>query len=142
GVRLSLLVDGAPILGGERVRFTGRLDPPPPLEPGDAFDYGAYLRSRDVHAVSLYPSESARLGQTDAGWRRALRSLHRGAVEAIARTLPEPEASLAAGVLVGERGTLPLRDAEALRVTGTTHLVVVSGQNIALLLGLAIAMLT
>ena len=34
-----------------------------------------------------------------------MRSLRRGAVESIGRTLPEPEASLAAGVLVGERGT-------------------------------------
>lgn len=143
GVRLQLRTEGDPLRGGERVRFIGRLEQPSnePTNLGE-FDYASYLRSRNVYAISRYPTDVARLGQTDAAWRAALRSLHRGAVESIGRTLPEPEASLAAGVLVGERGTLPARDVEALRVTGTTHLVVVSGQNIALLLGVAIAALT
>ena len=60
----------------------------------------------------------------------------------VERALPEPEAALAAGVLLGERGALPADLDEALRVTGTAHLVVVSGQNVALLLGSAIALLT
>ena len=143
GVRLQLRTEGDPLRGGERVRFIGRLEQPSnePTNLGE-FDYASYLRSRDVYAISRYPTDVVRLGQTDAAWRAALRSLHRGAVESIGRTLSEPEASLAAGVLVGERGTLPARDVEALRVTGTTHLVVVSGQNIALLLGIAIATLT
>ncbi|MGE3855997.1 MAG: DNA internalization-related competence protein ComEC/Rec2 [Dehalococcoidia bacterium] len=143
GLRLLVRSADDPVRAGERIRFNGRVEPLPtaPTE-ADTFDYGAYLRSRDVHALALYPISWERLGQTEDGWRAALRTLHRAAVESIARTLPEPEASLAAGVLVGERGTLPAADAEALRVTGTTHLVVVSGQNIAQLLGVAIAMLT
>ena len=139
GVQLRLRATGTPILEGERIQFTGRIDPPPTTE---AFDYTAYLRSRDVYAMSQYPTEVQRLGQTGAGWRIALQSLHRGAVSNIERTFGEPEAALAAGVLVGERGTLPPANAEALRVTGTTHLVVVSGQNIAMLLGVAISRLT
>ncbi len=143
GLRLRVRSADAPVLAGERIRFNGRIEPLPD-EPMDAsaFDYAAYLRSREVHAIAQYPTSWERLGQTGAGWQKTLRSLHRRAVEAIGRTLPEPEAALAAGVLVGERGTLPPRDAEALRVTGTTHLVVVSGQNIAQILGVAIAALT
>ena len=143
GLRLRVHTPEAAVLAGERIRFNGRVEPLPD-EPADAsaFDYAAYLRSRDVYAIAQYPTSWERLGQTGAGWRIALRSLHRRAVEAIAQTLPEPEAALAAGVLVGERGTLPPRDAEALRLTGTTHLVVVSGQNIAQILGVAIAALT
>lgn len=45
-------------------------------------------------------------------------------------------------MLVGERGTMPEQLTEDLRQTGTTHLVVVSGQNVALLLGTAITLLT
>ncbi|MFA7250287.1 MAG: DNA internalization-related competence protein ComEC/Rec2 [Dehalococcoidia bacterium] len=143
GVRLRLRAPDPPLLAGERIRFTGRLEDPGRDEaPQDAFDYAAFLRSRDIHALSQYPVDWARLGQTAPAWRRALDALHRVAVEHIARTFPEPEAALAAGLLVGERGTLPAPDAEALRITGTTHLVVVSGQNIALLLGVAIAALT
>ncbi|MEI6137233.1 MAG: ComEC/Rec2 family competence protein, partial [Chloroflexota bacterium] len=139
GVQLRLRAEERPILAGERVQFTGRIDPPPATE---TFDYAAYLHSRDVYALSQYPVDMQRLGQTGPRWRIALESLHRRAVQNIERTFAEPEAALAAGVLVGERGTLPPSDAEALRVTGTTHLIVVSGQNIALLLGVAIAALT
>ncbi len=59
----------------------------------------------------------------------------------IEHALPEPHASLAAGVLLGEQRTMPSSLTDALRTTGTTHLVVVSGQNIAIVLGAAVAIL-
>ncbi|MEX2446840.1 MAG: ComEC/Rec2 family competence protein, partial [Dehalococcoidia bacterium] len=139
GLRLTLPAPPEAVHAGERLRFVGRIEPPPVIED---FDYAAFLRSQGIHAVSAYPTEWERLGLAEAGWREALRRLHRGAVGNIERALPEPEAALAAGVLVGERGTLPSDTVEELRVTGTTHLVVVSGQNIALLLGVAVAVLT
>lgn len=131
GLRLRLRAADEPVRAGERIRFNGRVEslPQEPPTPG-TFDYAAHLRGQDIHALALYPLHWERLGQTDAGWRSALRAVHRHAVDAIARTFPEPEAALAAGVLVGEQGTLPPRDVEALRVTGTTHLVVVSGHNV------------
>ena len=139
GLRLRLPARDEPIRAGERLAFLGRIEAP---EATPDFDYAAFLRSRDIHALSQYPSEVERRGQTHAGWRLALAALHRQAVEHIDRAFPEPESALAAGVLVGERGTLPPSDNDALRLTGTTHLVVVSGQNIALLLGVAISALT
>ncbi|MCY4614912.1 MAG: ComEC/Rec2 family competence protein, partial [Chloroflexi bacterium] len=60
----------------------------------------------------------------------------------VERALPEPEASLAAGMLLGRQRTMPAGLEEDLRRTGTTHLLVVSGQNVALLLGTAVALLT
>ncbi|MEI6665380.1 MAG: DNA internalization-related competence protein ComEC/Rec2 [Chloroflexota bacterium] len=60
----------------------------------------------------------------------------------IERSLPEPHASLAAGVLLGEQRTMPPSLTSALRTTGTTHLVVVSGQNIAIVLGATVALLS
>lgn len=59
----------------------------------------------------------------------------------IERSLPEPHASLAAGVLLGEQHTMPSSLTNALRTTGTTHLVV-SGQNIAIVLGATVALLS
>lgn len=138
GLRLTLPAPLDPLRAGERLRFTGRIEPPPAA---NDFDYAAYLGSRGIYAVSAYPVAWERLGGVDGGWRDALRSLRRQAVLNIERALPEPEAALAAGVLLGERGALPAHTAEQLRVTGTTHLVVVSGQNIAMLLGVAIALL-
>src|SRR5690606_28751455 len=101
-----------------------------------------YLRDRDIYLVASFPQAWEDLGATDRGWRGALEDLHRSVVDRIGRALPEPEASLAAGILVGEHSALPEDVDQALRATGTTHLVVVSGQNVALLISLVIAALT
>lgn len=139
GIRVHRRVEGTPLEAGERVRFTAELEPPPRLE---AYDYAEYLRSRDIVLVASFPDALAREGRDDLGWRGALLGLRRGMVERIERALPEPAAALAAGVLVGERTALPEDVDATLRATGTTHLVVVSGQNVALLLGIALAALT
>lgn len=47
----------------------------------------------------------------------------------------EPEASLASGILFGTQGHFPAGLADALRVTGTLHVVAVSGQNMSILGG-------
>ncbi len=129
GVRISSRVDVGVASVGDRLRLIVALDLPPAVE---AFDYAAYLRDRDVHLVGSFPREWEHLGTTDRGWRGSLEEFHRTVVRRIEQTLPEPQASLAAGVLVGERATLPEDIDEALRATGTTHLVVVSGHNVQL----------
>lgn len=139
GVRVSARPDEGLVHAGDRLRLVIDLDPPPVL---DAFDYRAYLRDRDIHLVGAFPREWEHLGTTDRGWRGQLEAFHRTVVSRIGRTLPEPQASLASGVLVGERASLPEDVDEALRATGTTHLVVVSGQNVALLIGIAVATMT
>jgi len=139
GLRLTLPAPRDPIMAGDRLRFTGAVEPPPAL---DAFDYAAFLRSRDIYVTAAFPASWERLGRVDRGWRGDLADLQRETVTRIERALPEPAAALAAGVLVGERRTMPADITEALRVTGTTHLVVVSGQNVALLMGLVVAAMT
>jgi len=140
GVRVSLPVgDGLP-REGDRVRLTGTVEAPPVLED---FDYAAYLRTLRIHAVVAYPS-TIEVVEADTGSAatRALRGFRRAALINIERSLAEPEAALAAGVLIGARGSLPSQLRDDLRTTGTTHLVVVSGQNVAVLLGVAVALLT
>lgn len=139
GVRLRLPVMGAPLRAGERIAFSANLRRPEPIE---AFDYAEYLRDRDIYLVASFPRDLERLGSADLGWRGPLLDLRRTVVGRIERTLPEPAAALAAGVLVGERSSFPDALDEALRATGTTHLVVVSGQNVALLLAISVGLLT
>jgi len=54
-------------------------------------------------------------------------------VELIGRLLPEPHAGLLLGILFGVQTQLPGDLYEALITTGTIHIVVLSGQNIAIL---------
>lgn len=63
----------------------------------------------------------------------------RGLVEGrLALLLPEPEASLLLGVVFGVKSQMPENFLQDLRKTGTIHLVVASGQNVAILAGFLI----
>jgi competence protein ComEC len=55
--------------------------------------------------------------------------------------LPEPEASLASGILFGARTSIPGDLTDDMRATGTSHLVAVSGQNVTIVAALMIAVL-
>lgn len=55
----------------------------------------------------------------------------------IRRAIPEPEASLGAGYLIGQRSTLPAELDEQLKIAGLTHIVVASGYNLTILVGFA-----
>jgi len=55
--------------------------------------------------------------------------------------LPEPEASLMAGIVLGSKRGLPLEFWQALQKTGTLHIVVASGFNVTVVLGATIFLL-
>lgn len=55
----------------------------------------------------------------------------------IRTAIPEPQASLGSGFLVGQRSTLPQELDEQLKVAGLTHIVVASGYNLTILVGAA-----
>lgn len=57
--------------------------------------------------------------------------------DAVRSAIPEPEASLGIGYLVGQRRSLPQELDEALRIAGLTHIVVASGYNLTILVRLA-----
>ena len=140
GLRLTLPAPREPLRAGDRIAATVEVERPGDF---DDFDYAAFLRSRGIHAVAAYPQRWTLL-ERDAEHEmvNALRGLRRWALGNIERALPEPEASLAAGMLLGRQRTMPAALEEDLRRTGTTHLLVVSGQNIALLLGTAVGLLS
>ena len=139
GVRAWLSAEHGTVSAGDVLRFTDALSEPASVE---AFDYAAFLRDRDIYLVAGSVREWERIGQEGSGWLGRLRAYHGEVVSRIEQAMPEPAAALAAGMLVGEQSSLPPEIDNALRVTGTTHLVVVSGQNVALLLGIAVSLLT
>ena len=63
---------------------------------------------------------------------RRLEGLRRSAGEALTRVLPEPEAGLAAGILIGLRDRVDRDLAAAFTTAGVSHVVAISGWNIAI----------
>ncbi len=120
---------------GDSLSVTGKLSTPPQL---DDFDYAAYLARRGVTATMLYPDIEVRA--TDQGfpplaWVHSLRGRLAGA---LAEVLPEPQASLAQGVLLGMRSSIPETVEDDFARSGTAHLLAISGLHVTIIAGLVL----
>lgn len=63
--------------------------------------------------------------------------LRDGFVDMVRKVIPDPEASLGLGYVVGQRSLLPPDIDEALKIAGLTHIVVASGYNLTILVRLS-----
>ncbi len=120
-------------LPGDRVVVEGDLRLPPTF---DTFDYGAFLARRGISATMFRPQV---LAHESGNWRpgRALTDLRLSLDRSPARSLPEPEASLAAGIAFGREDGLSPEALEDYNRSGLRHLVAVSGSNVILVAALA-----
>ncbi len=113
---------------GDRIAVAGRLERPESFS--DDFDYAASLAKDDIFYTMAFP-EIFVLGA--GGGNPVYQNLFRlkaAFSRTITRHLPEPEASLMLGLTIGERQNFPAELTAALRTTGTTHIVALSGYNI------------
>lgn len=123
---------------GEQLRLTGELRAP---RSTPEFDYERYLLERGIVGEMVRPRIERLGGREGAAWAMAAADL-RAAIEAgLGTALPEPEASLAAGILVGRDEGMGRELREHFRRSGLAHLVAVSGSNVALVTGAVFALL-
>ena len=91
--------------------------------------YGAYLERTGVAGTIRVDGL-----ELESGYRtsRGIETVRRNAAEALARVLPEPEAGLAAGILIGLRERVDRELAADFTTAGVSHVVAISGWNIAI----------
>lgn len=114
---------------GDVLELEGQLETPVAV---DGFDYADYLARRGIASTISFPVAHVVGHEDDSMFRATVLAVRRRLSRAIDLTLPEPQASLAQGVLLGRRSALPSDLANDLNTTNTSHLVVVSGSNIVL----------
>jgi len=120
---------------GDLLTVTGKLETPPELL---NFDYRQYLARQGIGSVAYYPDVKVEPeGRGNAAWA-AVHHLRRDLSSALAGALSEPQASLAQGILLGERSALPQDLKDDLNATSTSHIIALSGYNVTLLAGLVI----
>jgi len=123
---------------GDRLRVNGVLLTPPNF---DDFDYRRYLAVRGIHSLVRRPQiERLGTGEGQAFWS-VLYGVRSGASAVVNAILPEPAAALANGMVLGIEGGISDEVNDAFQATGTSHLIVISGSNIAFLSGALIAAL-
>jgi competence protein ComEC len=121
---------------GDEVEVSGLLETPPEFED---FSYRDYLAHRGIYSILRRPHiELLARGQGNPIYA-ALFDFKGRALSAIGAILPEPQASVLAGILLGVGHGLPEDVEEAFGTTGTTHVLVISGSNIAFLAGILTA---
>jgi competence protein ComEC len=121
---------------GDFLHVTGELETPPQL--GD-FDYRGYLAHQGISATMYYPR--IEVLDTGRGWPPLawIYSLRARLAEAMAQVLPEPQAALAQGIVLGIRSNIPAELQHDFAVSGTAHLLAISGLHIGIMVGVLLA---
>ena len=118
---------------GDRVNLFGSVNTP---EENEEFSYKDYLAQRGIHSLMEYPYiEFVKAGQ--GSWiKTGLFQLRQAAYQHIQDFLPQPEAGLLSGILLGIETDIPYELEKAFQDTGTAHVVAISGFNMAILAGI------
>lgn len=124
---------------GQVVSATGQLESP---RTTDLFDYRAYLARHSIYAVMDFPRVDIQGQDRNLAPLASLMRLNTRLRATLQRLLPEPHAGLLAGMLLGTQAAISEPVQEDFRTTGTSHLLVISGWNISVLLGAIVGGLT
>ena len=122
---------------GDVLLIKGKAETPPQL---DDFDYENYLAHQGIYTTITYPEievlEQGK-GFKPLEWVYSLRNrLSRTLSEA----LPEPQASLAQGIILGIRGNIPPSLKADFASTGTSHLLAISGLHLGIMAGIILSL--
>lgn len=121
------------LMYGDVLDLSGELKRPRAFED---FDYPAYLGQRGIRWVMEYPQAKKVASGGGTAVLAWIYRVRQALTDVLDRSLPEPQSSLAAGVLLGIRTTIPDDLLDAFSRTNTYHILAISGLNISLLCGL------
>jgi len=130
---------GAEVQYGDRIRATGRLAVPATW---DSFSYADYLGRQGVFSIV----QNAGVEVVDSGHGNALLSalikLRKVVQRSIASAIPEPQAGLLTGILLGDEDDISPELKEAFSRVGASHVVAISGFNMVIVSGIVVRVLS
>jgi competence protein ComEC len=112
---------------GDLLEITGKLETPPELP---TFDYRQYLARQGIGSIAYYPQVQLKSAGEGNPGQAVVHGIRRHLSSALAGALPEPQASLAQGILLGERSALPQDLKDDLNATSTSHIIALSGNSV------------
>jgi competence protein ComEC len=121
---------------GDRLLLDGRLERPPTIED---FDYPAYLAHQGIGSVMSFPRATLLEEGRGIPFYQWLYRLRQDIADSLARAAPEPQAALGQAMLLGLRDRLPEELEDKFVLTGTSHVLAISGMNISIFVGMVVA---
>jgi competence protein ComEC len=120
---------------GDRIRLQGYLVTP---SENEDFSYRDYLANQGIFSYMAYPITTQLQNGLGNPFYSALYAVRQKGTDLIYSFFPDPEASLISGILLGVESGISDKVQEAFRLTGTSHIIVISGFNITIVAGLFI----
>lgn len=98
----------------------------------DSFAYDKYLERYGISALCRYPGIE-HIGFSHS-WRSVLFAAKEYTVQRFIYSIPAPEHSIILGAVFGDKRAVPPHITESFRITGTSHLLVISGMHVSILI--------
>jgi competence protein ComEC len=133
GLLLARISTNSTFSYGDRIRLQGHLATPPENED---FSYRDYLANHNIYSYITYPSITLLQHGQGSLIMASLYTFRQRALDVVYHLFPDPEASLLSGILLGDQSGISPQVQEAFRLTGTSHIIVISGFNITIIAGL------
>ncbi len=139
-VRLNWYRTAPTLRAGERWRVTARLKMPHGFANPGGFDLERWLMRRGIRATGYVKQAQGNRRLAAAGW--GLAPLRQAIAERLDGLMPPgPAAGLIPALVLGERSGLDRDAREVLSLTGTNHLLAISGLHVGIVAGLAFFLL-
>lgn len=128
---------------GDKVSLAGVMKAPQQISSSAdraSFDYVAYLHERDISYQSFFPKITVIEHNQGNILQEKLFAVKRILLDHIEGRIPEPEAALGGGIILGAQQSLGSELVNTFRIAGLSHIVVLSGYNITIIVS-ALALL-
>ena len=133
-VRCSAQMPAYPrLIGGDTISWSGA------IRALSESDYDRYLAAQGIRASCQATALTIVRHDDSPGGR--LEALRQASGDALQRVLPEPEGGLAAAILIGLRDRVDRNVAASFTAAGVSHIVAISGWNIAIVAAVVAALL-
>jgi competence protein ComEC len=138
GRLLATLPRAIAVTIGQRLLLRVKVEAPAVF---DGFDYPAFLARQGIGGLARTRVARVLDGPIRAGPSEVAAGARTWLLGGLNEMVPEPEASLGAGILLGVRSSIAPEISDAFAVAGLTHVVAISGWNIAIVAAIVGALL-
>ncbi len=124
---------------GDLLSIRGNLETP---SEGSAFSYRDYLFHHGIYSSTQFAQVTVLAQGQGNPVRAAIYRLRAHSLQVLSQIFREPESALLRGILLGDESGISPELEEAYALTGTAHIIAISGFNMAILASLVTALFT